>query len=310
MNLLAGPQGKGALPPGADIKCDYLEKKLSGSSPKFDCAISATDSARVKYGATNGEIEGTVAASRLLWALGFGAAPAYPVRVICRGCPADPWVNRKRVNGTHVFDPAIVERLPEGREMKTGNDSGWGWQELDLVDPSHGGASRAQLDALKLLAVLMQHTDNKAAQQELICQPGRAPHDESCARPFLFLRDVGLTFGHGNFSNSAATGSVNFVAWSKTPIWRDAGTCVGHLSRSHTGTLGDPTISEAGRAFLARLLVQLSDKQLHDLFAVAQVTRRSRDPKETLAAPGASVDEWVAAFKQKRDEIVSKRCPS
>ncbi len=310
MDLRAGPQGTGALPPDADVTCDYVEKKLTGSSPKFDCALSETDVARVKYGADNGEVEGTVAASRLLWALGFGAAPSYPVRVICRGCAADPWASRKRVDGEHVFDPAIIERLPEGREVKTGDDSGWGWQELDLVDEAAGGATVAQRDALKLLAVLMQHTDNKAAQQEMVCRPGATPGDDACAVPFLIIRDTGLTFGHGNFSNSQAKGSVNFEAWSKTPVWRDAAACVGHMSRSHTGTLGDPTISEAGRVFLANLLVQLTDAQIHDLFEAAQVDRRSRKPNATPAPPGASVDEWVAAFKRKREEIVAARCPS
>jgi hypothetical protein len=58
---------------------------------------------------------------------------------------------------------------------------------------------------------------------------------------------------------------VNFDLWSKTPIWRDAAACVGHLSKSKTGTLGDPTISEAGRLFLSDLLLQLTDQQLHDV---------------------------------------------
>jgi hypothetical protein len=80
------------------------------------------------------------------------------------------------------------------------------------------------------------------------------------------------------------------------------------MSQSYTGTLGDPKITEAGRKFLADLLVQLTDQQLRDLFDVARVDRRSRKP--TSEEPAASVDEWVAAFKHKRDEIVNHRCPS
>ena len=38
-----------------------------------------------------------------------------------------------------------------------------------------------------------------------------------------------------------------------------------------TGTLDKPVISEAGRAFLAGLLAQLSDAQLHDLFDVSRM---------------------------------------
>ena len=75
------------------------------------------------------------------------------------------------------------------------------------------------------------------------------------------------------------------------------------------GTLGDdPQIGEAGRQFLANLLAQMTDQQLRDLFGVARVDRRSRKPNS--AEPPASVDEWVAAFKAKRDQIVNTRCPS
>lgn len=80
------------------------------------------------------------------------------------------------------------------------------------------------------------------------------------------------------------------------------------MSKSNTGTLDDPKISEGGRQFLADLLVQLTDQQLHDLFDVARVDHRSRRP-DSSEAP-ATVDEWVAAFKHKRDEIVTNRCRS
>jgi hypothetical protein len=92
------------------------------------------------------------------------------------------------------------------------------------------------------------------------------------------------------------------------PIWKDTAACVGNLSKSYTGTLDNPKISEAGRQFLADLLVQLTDRQLHDLFEVARVDRRSRKPDGP--EPPASVDEWVAAFKHKRDDIVGNRCKS
>jgi hypothetical protein len=72
--------------------------------------------------------------------------------------------------------------------------------------------------------------------------------------------------------------------------------------------LGDPKISEEGRQFLADLLIQLTDEQLHDLFAVARVDQRSRKPDSN--EPPASIDEWVAAFKHKRDAIVTNHCRS
>lgn len=310
MDLRAGPQGAGAFAPNVVVTCNYVEKaQLPGTSRKFDCAITPDDVVKVRYGADNGKVEGEVLSSRLLWALGFGADRVYPVTVRCRGCSPDPWNKRARVDGEQVFDPAAIERTPPGHEMKeAGTKAGWFWTELNSVDEADGGAPRAQRDALKLLAVLIQHTDTKAVQQRLLCLPGGLRDNGTCDQPFMMLHDVGLTFGHANFFNRTVTGSVNFDQWAPTPIWRDQKACVGHLSQSVTGTLGDPKISEAGRQFLADLLVQLTDAQLHDLFAVARVDRRSRKPN--TSAPPASVDDWVAAFKHKRDEIASVHCPS
>jgi hypothetical protein len=117
-----------------------------------------------------------------------------------------------------------------------------------------------------------------------------------------------LTFGHGNYFNRNVTSGVNFDLWSNTPIWRNQEACIGHLSQAKTGTLGDPKIGEDGRAFLAGLLAQLTDQQIHDLFEIGHVERRSRKPNSS--EPPASVDEWAAAFRQKRADIASTRCPA
>jgi hypothetical protein len=308
MDLRAGPQGTGAFQPDQSVTCDYVKAKLPGTSRKFDCDVGDGDVVKVRYGSDNGKVEGAVLASRLLWALGFGADRLYPVRVTCRGCSADPWTKRDRVAGEQVFDPAAIERKPHGHEMKGEYKGGWTWPELELVDEQQGGAPKAQRDALKLLAVFLQHTDNKAENERLVCLPGGAKHADACDQPFMMMHDVGLTFGHANFANRTNTGGVNFDEWSTTPIWRDAKACIGHMSESFTGTLGNPKISEAGRQFLADLLVKLTDRQLSDLFDVARVDRRSRKPGSN--EPPATVDEWVTAFKRKRDEVVTNRCPS
>ena len=122
----------------------------------------------------------------------------------------------------------------------------------------------------------------------------------------MMINDVGLTFGGANLVNANSRG-MNLAAWAATPIWKcDAG-CVGNLSRSATGTLEDPAISGAGRAFLAGLLTQLSDDQITALFEVSRVTLRLRDP-EDVRSGFATVAEWVSVFKRKRAEIVDTRC--
>jgi len=306
MNLRDGPGGSGAFHPNELVACDYVERKMPGRTAKFYCAVEPDDIVKVRYGRSNGEVQGSVLATRLLWALGFAADRVYPVRVRCRGCTSDPWHDRERSSDVHEFDPAVIERPPDGHEMREGStDSGWAWPELDLVDAAQGGAPLEQVDALRLLAVFMQHTDTKSKQQRLLCLPGGLTADGVCARPFLLLHDVGVTFGHANEFNRNRSGSVNFEEWATTPVWKDAAQCIGHLSKSKTGTLENPHISEPGRRFLAALLVQLTDSQLRDLFEVARVERRDAGAHER---PAHAIDDWIKTFKEKRDEIVTNRC--
>jgi hypothetical protein len=305
MDLKAGPQAPGAFQPSETVTCTYVDKKMSGNSPKFTCALKPDDEVKVKYGRDNGEVYGEVATTRLLWALGFGADHMYSVRVVCRGCSPDPHRDHGGRSGEAVFDPAAIERKMPGHTLETKEDSGWAWPELDQVDEASGGAPRAHRDALKLLAVFLQHSDNKPAQQRLVCLT-HLEEGKACTEPFMMLNDVGLTFGKANRFNRNAPGSVNFEKWSTTPVWKDAKSCEGNLSKSMTGTLGDPVIGEAGRKFLANLLVQLSDAQLHDLFDVARFPLRSLGAGEPKGA--ATIEEWVDAFKHKRDEVLTRTC--
>jgi hypothetical protein len=305
-DIKTGPDGTGGFAPGATVTCDYVRERLGGSTPKFACAIAPDDKVKVRFGRANGEIYAGVAATRLLWALGFGADPLYPVRVVCRGCPAEFAAEGDPAPGQIVFDLAAIERKMPGHELFGSRmDPGWTWPELDRVDEGAGGATVAQRDALKLLAVFLQHTDNKQEQQKLLCLDEQLEGaGAGCVTPFMMIHDVGMTFGRANSFNRDALGSANLEQWAGTPIWRDAKHCVANLSPSGTGTLTHPIISEGGRKLLADLLGQLTDDQLQDLFGVARLGERIL-PGGTGGTP---VSAWVEAFKHKRDEIAGNSC--
>ena len=167
---------------------------------------------------TNAEVFAEVAATRLLWALGFAADRMYPVRVICRGCP-------RSLGGS----PARTRRCCSTRPRSSGRcrprvraDEAWSWKELDAVDEKPGGAPLAHRDALKLLAVFMQHTDTKPQQQRVMCM-GKAGEATTgaCARPFMMVSDLGLTFGRANMFNVNGKW-MHLVEWAATPVWKDA----------------------------------------------------------------------------------------
>ncbi len=310
MDMVAGPRVPGAFAPGATVTCTYHEETFSGSTPKFGCTIGRKDRVKVRYGRDNPELFAGVAATRLLWALGFGADALYPVHVVCVKCPRkvsldDPHAAEA---GETRFEYAAIERKMPGRELEAPSvGPGWAWPELDKVDERAGGAPRAQRDALKLLAVMLQHTDSKPEQQKLLCLDEHAGGADlaHCSSVFMMIHDVGLTFGGATLNNRASLSGANLQAWSKMPIWKEGGRCIGNLPPSQSGTLTFPTISEEGRAFLADLLAQLSDAQLRDLFTTARFGEQPGQNGEG----GGSVADWVGAFKKKRDEIAAARCP-
>jgi membrane-associated phospholipid phosphatase len=290
MHLKRGPTQLGPPEPGDTVPCDFVERTFAGKSPKFACVLSTGEEVKVKFGQDNGEVHGEVAATRLLWALGFGADVMYPVRVICRGCPD---VVGGSVVGPRqrLVDPAVIERKMPARNLP-GTSDAWSWPELDLIKMDQGGAPAKHRDALKLLAVFLQHTDSKPEQQRLVCLDDEAAATTRCERPFMMMNDVGLTFGRATLANTNAVSSMNLELWSQTPVWKEGTACTGNLPKSLTGTLKDPVIAEDGRAFLADLLEQLSDAQLHDMFEAARV-----DP-----------EPWTRAFKAKRQQIADRRC--
>jgi hypothetical protein len=145
VDIRTGPSHRDGFPFRATIECRYLDKVIGGRSPKFSCMREPADELKVKYGGNNGEVYGEVAATRLVWALGFGADAMYPVRVMCRGCPVR-FGGTARPDGTMLFDPASVERKMAGTDFPA--VSGWSWEELDKVDEEAGGAPRAHRDAL------------------------------------------------------------------------------------------------------------------------------------------------------------------
>src|SRR3954471_67803 len=283
-DLATGPAGPDAFPPQATVHCTFVPRPHGrGSTRKFDCAVPSGRRLKVRYGNDNGEVYAQVAATRLLWAFAFDANRMYPVTVVCRSCPADPFKDQKPDDRApeRVFDPATIEVKAAGSTVETKPDEGWSWPELARVDEASGGASAREREALTLLAVLMQHSSNKAINQRIVCLD-----EPACTQTRMFVADVGKTFGAASLLNDDAVASVNFKEWSRATIWKGTSGCVGNLALSLTGTLHDPTISESGRQFLSDLLAQLSDRQLQDLFTVARFAERDRS---------ATIEDWVAA---------------
>jgi hypothetical protein len=306
--LGANPPDPGALHENATIDCRMVVKPMGGTTPKFDCELSGHGVVRVKYGRGNPELPAEIAATRLLSALGFGADRMYVVRKVrCAGCAAFPFQSLKCLSETGLeracfpgginysssteFDAVSVERRLDGRRLESTPDQGWAWFEIDQVDESVGGSSRAHVDALKLLAVLLAHWDNKAENQRLLCPPGGDLPDGGCSKPIALIQDLGASFGPMK---------LDLHNWRSAPVWADARACRVSMEQMPWGggTFPEQRISEGGRRFLLSLLEQLSAAQLHDLFKGARV-----ESSEGLTTQARQPSAWAEAFLDKVRQI-------
>lgn len=298
------------------LACTFAATDLGGTAPKFDCTLRTGERIRVKYGRSR-EIPSEAATARLLRALGFGADEVMLVETLrCFGCPLEPFATMKALGLVgaeplygRVIDPSdyqdfswvTVERKHRGRAIETEEVEGWAFFELDLIDEAKGGAPKAHVDALRLLAVFLAHWDNKSENQRLVCLSEQDwPAAGRCARPLALLQDVGAAFGPRK---------VNLENWEQAAIWADRATCTVTMEGlPHDGATFPPTqISEAGRRHLAALLGELSDAQLAALFRGARFDRL----RGVLGWGGTPIAEWVRVFKEKRRLVADgPPCPS
>jgi hypothetical protein len=297
----------------SSLECRFRFDGLGGTTPKFNCLLESGKALRVKYG-PGAEIPAEAAASRVLTTLGFGADTVTLVeRLRCHGCPHEPFVTTKVVEATRTralyegvadgddyvdFSWVSIEQKFPARPIESEMQEGWAFFELNSVDPSKGGAPRAHVDALRLLAVFLAHWDNKSENQRLVCLTETWPERTPCPAPFLILQDVGSTFGPHR---------VDLDGWEQAKIWDDRAAC--KLSMEDLpyggGTFGPTRVSERGRRFLARLLAQLTDAQLTALFTWARF-----DKSRNALAQARPVSEWVRVFKTRARAISDgPRCP-
>jgi hypothetical protein len=296
------------------IDCSFKLKPPSGTTPKFDCVTGDGEEIRVKYG-IGAELHAEAAATRLLRALGFGADTVVLVEYLrCFGCPKEPFTTARIVSAMHaenlyaritdeqadeVFPWVAVERRSPFPAIEVADGTtGWAFYELDDVDAAKGGAPRAHIDALRLLAVFLAHWDNKSDNQRLVCLTKDWVAGTPCSSPFLLLHDLGSTFGPRK---------VDLSDWERAGIWSDRASCTISMRDlpARGATFGSARVGEEGRIFLSRLLASLTDNQLVDLFSGARFDQR-RGP----LTPQWAAEDWARVFKARLDAIAQgPACP-
>lgn len=309
------------------LYCQLLEVKGAGLQPVFE-DDGDRRVIKAKYhpaGELNNEIYGEILGTRLLWVLGFGADQMFYVdKINCFGCSLDPFKDRivdpTTLKYPQIFQGVAIERKIKGDELLSaimvpkGNSQwekdfqeGVGFREMmeNLPDKSKYPKARAiqlaRRDALRLLAVFMQHTDLKKDNQRFICLSKN--NKTKCDKPFILIHDIGTSFGVR--LKGLKLDKVHLDTWRNTPIWSNPHNCEAQMStnlafnlqiRGEDNSMVRPKISEAGRKFLAALLGNFAAdrNRVRDLFRAAHIDERGR---------GESIEDWVDVFIDKVRQI-------
>lgn len=323
------------------MTAETMVKGRTGKNPKFHCELllplgngllapsidqnGKPTKLKVKYPylfEENPEIYGEVVGTRLLWALGFGADSVYYVyKTHCYGCTADPYKNRavdmSTMSTPRTFIPTAIERKMDGDEILFQRRNGTVREGVTVsemlrklpADPYLKYQKWMHRDALRLLAVMLQHTDNQIANQRMMCQGPSDRHGNCLGRVVMYIQDIGTSFGvRVNILKKNRTRKMIYQEWVEDAIWSKPEECRAHLHQIFMpdNSLWNPRISEAGRQFLIKLLDGFTAgpagrQRVENLFAAAHVA--GRPSRETNKM-------WADAFMKKVEEIKYPLGPS
>lgn len=287
------------------------ESPGAGTTPKFHCSVPGVtdeDGNLIRYkikphfkgqspDKRNGEIYGEFLSSRFSKALGFFADDEWVADVNCPDCEKSltksfqgaPW---------SPFQPAAGVELALGRGIDTNcNNKDAGSLAESLQKLLASGAPRSEIDAFKLWLAFIDHGDTKTDNHKFACLKSKRSGNTRICEPgeaVFYVSDMGSTFGFSSSSEKKARLDV----WSKKdPIKISGGRCTANAK-----SVGDTTISEAGRKLLADNLQLLLDAERRKQ-TITRVFAASRNAERDRPAA-----EWSAEFVRKAKLIIDARC--
>jgi hypothetical protein len=330
---------------------DKLDK--GGRTSKFDMRLISVDGhpaqpdakgdlpkERIKY--SDQEARGCVAGSRLQHALGMaGVDDCYFVEAIVHNSPACPWCQhtnqglgtqaQESVNYQTRHFPAEKKPGPPGSaservvaqkkikaeriETAVVTEEGVGFGDLDRVSDR----PRAERDAVKLFAAFINHVDNKAAQQRVVCPKKFNGQDniqkrdgqEVCLQPVYYVHDVGRIFGVKTSNPLRALDAPDLPKWINERMWEPAApACTASLHPIRKGSLRNPRISEEGRQFFLARMNGVVPKRADGTRDDTQIRELYRGAEFDTYRLTATEDEFVRGFLHRLGEIEKVTCPT
>jgi hypothetical protein len=262
-NLYWGPGGEKhqPVPP-----VEFVGEDLNGTNPKFDVRDSNDKKWRVKLGA---EAQPEVAASRLLWAVGYPTNENYFVRQLqVRNMPARLHRGQKLVEGGGTVLNVRLQRHPE-HEKKVGD---WNWRH----NPFYG---TREFNGLRVMMALIRNWD--------LNDENNAVLEDDDGHEIYEVTDLGTAFGSagkrytsaeskgqlsefrkGKFISTTKDDHVDFAFPAMPPLLLHLFEIRFYLKERGVSWIGKH-IPRNDVKWIGSLLAQLSPDQIRDAFRAA-----------------------------------------
>jgi hypothetical protein len=290
------------------FKIKYLKPPYPNHDPRFNEVFTA------------------VAATRIMWVLGFPADHVYPAEsASCIGCTGDPFGNKLADNKASIKDAPIVfkvvnaERELPWDEINPGNDETWSWTDAAKFYSSGEWThqQKVEYDAYRLAMGLIHYYNALPQQNRLDCaeweQEG-ANHSKVCRKPVIYVHDLGSTFGkkRGALDLLGTNPRGSFSAWEPQTVFQNPGNC-----ELRATLLGDKQVLKEAQDLMIQRLARLDRDTVKSIFRVARFNMMDQKQVQRLRATGsrnvdeAALDEWTNIFMKRVEEIrAAKGCKS
>lgn len=263
-DLRFGAGGENHAPPGTVFK--FVKEDLSGTNPKIIATDEAGSKWKIKLGA---EAKPEVAASRLVWAVGYFSNENYFLPELhITGLPAHLHRGHEFVSAGGTVHDARLQRSDKFNE-KNGN---WKWKQDPFTDTR-------QLNGLRVLMALINNWDLKDINNKIVVE-------RATGNQIYFVSDLGASFGpsgivlglnksRGNlqaykssrFITKVTPQYVNFVTPRRATLLELANPPQ-YVMRLRLRWIGRH-IPRADAKWVAGLLERLSPAQIRDAFRAA-----------------------------------------
>ena len=265
-DLRYGQGGQTHAPQGTVFK--FVKEDLSGTNPKLIVTDEAGQKWKMKLGA---EVKPEVAASRLVWAVGYFTNENYFLpQLQVSGLPAHLHRGQHFISAGGQVRNARLQRMNKSEEK----DGNWKWKQ----DPFTG---TRELNGLRVLMALINNWDLKDVNNKIVIEKAAG-----APREIYYVSDLGASFGPSGIVLGLSKSRGNLEAYQSsrfitklTPQYvsfaapRRAALIElvnppQYIMRLHLRWIGRH-MPRADAKWMAELLERLSPAQIRDAFRAA-----------------------------------------